>query len=181
MGVWRRVKACCRADRNALIVDLMAPNLNKAKVQVKAQMARESAKTEANNKKERDRAALEKQRCVDSARSIDTDSDGRTISELTCIPCSEPTKLEPSSRSRKRRKSKSGEHRLGYCVLVVATTLMLSPSPAPHPAHPPYLSPAHPMKTLDSQSLLSASAKRATAASFTCRVSSAPKPKPAEA
>lgn len=46
-------------------MDLMAPNLNKAKVQVKAQMARDSAKAEANNKKERDRAALEKQRCVD--------------------------------------------------------------------------------------------------------------------
>lgn len=42
----------------------MAPNLNKAKVQVKAQMARESAKEAANNKKERDRAALEKQRWV---------------------------------------------------------------------------------------------------------------------
>lgn len=42
----------------------MAPNLNKAKVQVKAQMARDSAKIEANSKKERDRAALEKQRWV---------------------------------------------------------------------------------------------------------------------
>ncbi|KAJ9113716.1 hypothetical protein QFC20_001739 [Naganishia adeliensis] len=49
-------------------VDLMAPNLNKAKVQVKAQMARDSAKAEANNKKERDRAALEKQR-ADQARA----------------------------------------------------------------------------------------------------------------
>ncbi|KAJ9127007.1 hypothetical protein QFC24_001238 [Naganishia onofrii] len=43
-------------------VDLMAPNLNKAKVQVKAQIARDSAKAEANFKKDRDRAALEKQR-----------------------------------------------------------------------------------------------------------------------
>lgn len=40
----------------------MAPNLNKAKVQVKAQIARDSAKAEANFKKDRDRAALEKQR-----------------------------------------------------------------------------------------------------------------------
>ncbi|GHJ87447.1 hypothetical protein NliqN6_3849 [Naganishia liquefaciens] len=49
-------------------VDLMAPNLNKAKVQAKAQMARDSAKMEANFKKERDRAALEKQR-ADQARA----------------------------------------------------------------------------------------------------------------
>lgn len=51
-----------RTARLTTKVDLMAPNLNKAKVQVKAQMARDSAKMEANFKKERDRAALEKQR-----------------------------------------------------------------------------------------------------------------------
>ncbi|KAJ9098657.1 hypothetical protein QFC21_004305 [Naganishia friedmannii] len=49
-------------------VDLMAPNLNKAKVQVKAQISRDSAKAEANFKKDRDRAALEKQR-ADQAKA----------------------------------------------------------------------------------------------------------------
>ncbi|KAI5452165.1 hypothetical protein NCC49_001103 [Naganishia albida] len=61
----RRKRKSKRAKQE---VDLMAPNLNKAKVQVKAQMARESAKEAANNKKERDRAALEKQR-ADQARA----------------------------------------------------------------------------------------------------------------
>ncbi|KAJ9094123.1 hypothetical protein QFC19_008075 [Naganishia cerealis] len=55
----RRKRKSKRAKQE---VDLMAPNLNKAKVQVKAQIARDSAKAEANFKKERDRAALEKQR-----------------------------------------------------------------------------------------------------------------------
>jgi aspartokinase len=43
-------------------VDLMAPNLNKEKVQVKAQMLRQIAKQESQSVQARDKAALEKQR-----------------------------------------------------------------------------------------------------------------------
>ncbi len=44
--------------------DPMAPNLNRAKVDAKAQMAREAARVQAQSKKERDKAALDKQRWV---------------------------------------------------------------------------------------------------------------------
>ena len=44
------------------LVDLMAPNLNRDKVAYKAQMEREAAKKSAQQKKERDKAALDKQR-----------------------------------------------------------------------------------------------------------------------
>ncbi len=40
----------------------MAPNLNKEKVQAKAQMMREGARKEAGEKRDRDKLALEKQR-----------------------------------------------------------------------------------------------------------------------
>lgn len=40
----------------------MAPNLNKEKVQVKAQMLRQIAKQESQSVQARDKAALEKQR-----------------------------------------------------------------------------------------------------------------------
>ena len=43
-------------------VDLLAPNLNRDKVQWKAQMEREAAKSAAQAKKDRDKAALDKQR-----------------------------------------------------------------------------------------------------------------------
>lgn len=48
-----------RADK---LVDLLAPNLNKEKMQYKAQMEREAQKSTAQMKKERDKAALDKQR-----------------------------------------------------------------------------------------------------------------------
>jgi hypothetical protein len=44
--------------------DLWAPNLNRAKVDAKAQMQREAARQQAQAKKDRDKAALEKQRWV---------------------------------------------------------------------------------------------------------------------
>lgn len=44
------------------LVDLMAPNLNKEKVQVKAQMLRDAARNEAASVRARDKAALDKQR-----------------------------------------------------------------------------------------------------------------------
>ena len=45
-------------------VDLLAPNLNAAKVAYAAQMQREAARSQAKDKKDRDRAALEKQKRV---------------------------------------------------------------------------------------------------------------------
>jgi hypothetical protein len=48
----------------------MAPNLNKEKVQVKAQMLRQIAKQESQSVQARDKAALEKQRYVASIRVI---------------------------------------------------------------------------------------------------------------
>lgn len=45
-------------------VDLMAPNLNRDKVQYKAQLERDTAKKAAQAVKDRDKAALDKQRCV---------------------------------------------------------------------------------------------------------------------
>jgi hypothetical protein len=51
------------SDRFAdALVDLMAPNLNKEKVQVKQQMLRQIAKQESISVQARDKAALEKQR-----------------------------------------------------------------------------------------------------------------------
>jgi hypothetical protein len=44
------------------VVDLLAPNLNKEKMLYKAQMEREVQKSTAQMKKERDKAALDKQR-----------------------------------------------------------------------------------------------------------------------
>jgi ferritin-like metal-binding protein YciE len=44
------------------VVDLLAPNLNKEKMLYKAQMERDAQKSTAQMKKERDKAALDKQR-----------------------------------------------------------------------------------------------------------------------
>jgi hypothetical protein len=44
----------------------MAPNLNKEKVQVKQQMLREASRDQAAIARARDKAALDKQRSVDS-------------------------------------------------------------------------------------------------------------------
>lgn len=44
------------------IVDLLAPNLNKDKMLYKAQMEREAQKSSAQARKDRDKAALDKQR-----------------------------------------------------------------------------------------------------------------------
>lgn len=51
-------------------MDLLAPNLNAAKVAYAAQMQREAARSQAKDKKERDRAALEKQRSVLKRHSL---------------------------------------------------------------------------------------------------------------
>ena len=45
-------------------VDLLAPNINRDKMLFKAQAEREAQKKTANERRERDRLALEKQRCV---------------------------------------------------------------------------------------------------------------------
>lgn len=47
-----------------ILVDLLAPNLNRDKVAYKAQMEREAAKKDSQLKRDRDKAALDKQRCV---------------------------------------------------------------------------------------------------------------------
>jgi hypothetical protein len=47
---------------SCLTVDLLAPNLNREKVTYKAQLEREAVKKSAQDRKDRDRAALEKQR-----------------------------------------------------------------------------------------------------------------------
>ena len=47
-----------------MAVDLMAPNLNRDKVQYKAQLEREAAKKASQAVKDRDKAALDKQRYV---------------------------------------------------------------------------------------------------------------------
>lgn len=44
------------------LVDLLAPNLNKEKMLYKSQMEREAQKSTAQARKERDKAALDKQR-----------------------------------------------------------------------------------------------------------------------
>jgi hypothetical protein len=48
------------------VVDLLAPNLNKEKMLYKAQMERDAQKSTAQMKKERDKAALDKQRSASS-------------------------------------------------------------------------------------------------------------------
>ena len=55
-------KAEGRSD--ALAVDLLAPNLNKEKMQYMAKMERENQKNAAQSRKDRDKAALDKQRYV---------------------------------------------------------------------------------------------------------------------
>lgn len=45
-----------------LAVDLLAPNLNRDKMAYKAKMERESQKNAAQQRKDRDKAALDKQR-----------------------------------------------------------------------------------------------------------------------
>jgi hypothetical protein len=62
--------SCSRTCSEYTAVDLMAPNLNKEKVQVKAQMLRQIAKQESQSVQARDKAALEKQRYVASVRVI---------------------------------------------------------------------------------------------------------------
>ena len=52
------------AKDELMAVDLMAPNLNRDKVQYKAQLEREQAKRSAQAVKDRDKAALDKQRYV---------------------------------------------------------------------------------------------------------------------
>ncbi|WVQ82511.1 hypothetical protein IAT38_004640 [Cryptococcus sp. DSM 104549] len=52
-------------------VDLLAPNLNREKVQYAAQMQREAAKREAADKKSRDKAALDKQRNDQAQAKLD--------------------------------------------------------------------------------------------------------------
>jgi hypothetical protein len=52
------------------VVDLLAPNLNKEKMLYKAQMERDAQKSTAQMKKERDKAALDKQRSASSALRI---------------------------------------------------------------------------------------------------------------
>lgn len=47
----------------------MAPNLNREKIAYRAQMEKEAAKKAAHDKKDRDKAALDKQRCVASLPS----------------------------------------------------------------------------------------------------------------
>ncbi|KAH8077861.1 hypothetical protein HD553DRAFT_166857 [Filobasidium floriforme] len=64
-GEAKRKKKSKRARET---VDLMAPNLNKEKVQVKAQMLRQIAKQESQSVQARDKAALEKQR-ADQAKA----------------------------------------------------------------------------------------------------------------
>lgn len=51
-----------KSRRTLKTVDLMAPNLNRDKVQYKAQMEREAARKGAQERKDRDKAALDKQR-----------------------------------------------------------------------------------------------------------------------
>jgi hypothetical protein len=68
IGRIKRVRLCYsilhtghrgRADE---AVDLLAPNLNKEKMQYKAQLERENQKSSAQMRKDRDKAALDKQR-----------------------------------------------------------------------------------------------------------------------
>lgn len=47
-----------------IVVDLLAPNLNRDKMAYKAQMEREAARKDSQIRKDRDKAALDKQRCV---------------------------------------------------------------------------------------------------------------------
>ena len=49
---------------SSTLVDLLAPNLNRDKMLYKAQAERDAQKKGANDRRERDRLALEKQRSV---------------------------------------------------------------------------------------------------------------------
>lgn len=93
-------------------VDLLAPNLNKEKMQYMAKMERESQKNAAQSRKDRDKAALDKQRCAAAilplwSSRIKLISPGRTLQR-------------PSWRSKRRQPSRRGEDdwRLAHSIAV---------------------------------------------------------------
>ncbi|KAJ9122532.1 hypothetical protein QFC22_001961 [Naganishia vaughanmartiniae] len=93
-------------------VDLMAPNLNKAKVQVKAQIARDSAKAEANFKKDRDRAALEKQRYgVYFSKQFEEDTLWNSWLIQVDTPFVRGRADQAKAKADKQKKAQKGERR----------------------------------------------------------------------
>jgi hypothetical protein len=115
-------------------VDLMAPNLNKEKVQVKAQMLRQMAKQESQSVQARDKAALEKQRYVASIRVIrscwgagsDNVLEADDTSLVWCGTIGR-TRRKPRRTSRKRLRSKNAERRIN--LLAVGYEKRLSGDP----------------------------------------------------
>lgn len=115
-------------------VDLMAPNLNKEKVQVKAQMLRQMAKQESQSVQARDKAALEKQRYAASVRVIrscwgagsDNVLEADDTSLVWCGTIGR-TRRKPRRTSRKRLRSKNAERRIN--LLAVGYEKRLSGDP----------------------------------------------------
>jgi len=86
----------------------MWENLNKEKVQVANALARDQAKAAAQEKRNRDRAALEKQRYV------------LTVGVLT--DSTAPMRQRPRLRSRRRRRSRNA---VRNCVLLSSLSCAL--------------------------------------------------------
>jgi hypothetical protein len=79
------------------VVDLLAPNLNKEKMLYKAQMERDAQKSTAQMKKERDKAALDKQRWAPVHSSVQD--------KLTCRADA------AAAKAAKQKKAAKGERR----------------------------------------------------------------------
>jgi hypothetical protein len=102
-----------------IAVDLLAPNLNRDKVIYQQQVEREAAKAAATEKKNRDKAALEKQRYVSASRYL-------WFAKLIV----ERTLRKPKQINRRKQQSKNDEPKLvdsqSVSAMHLATTVRRS-------------------------------------------------------